>query len=88
MSDQGHNLGQIPTTATPGAAPERRPLTADEMKAFDAMLGIAQANGPTLTRRNDTLPPEPPSDRSRLLQTLTVAIILLAIVAAALMMFR
>ena len=83
MSDQGHRDA---VQASPDAA-ERRPLTPDELKQFDAMLGIARGDGPKLTRRGETRPDDQ-SAGSRLLNTVIVAIILIAIVAAAFFMFR
>jgi hypothetical protein len=66
-------------------AGERRALTPEELRQFDAMLGLG--GSPTLIRR-DEAPLENAPAPARLFQTLVVAIILLSIVAAALYMFR
>ena len=69
----------------PIGTPEQRPLTPDELKQFDTLLG--HGGGPTLIRPGDATTDDVHS-QSRLLQTLIVAIILLAIVAGAMYLFR
>jgi len=73
-----------PVTPPVAGAGEQRTLTTEEFRQLDTMLG--GQDFPTLIRPDN--PPPAARHTSGLLQTLVVGIILLAIIALALYLFR
>ena len=82
MTEQARSQNLDRGTQLPGG--EQRGLTPDEMKQIDALLGLT---GPTLISPA-TSAPEPAGGKARLLRTVIVAIMLVAIVAFAVYLFR